>query len=92
MPLSTILGKFGVKEIDFWSLDVEGAELQVLQTFDFSSVRINVVCIEADGHDPARDQQVIEIMQSHGYVYQESLLRNAWFTHTSFQPSSRFPS
>lgn len=92
MPLSTILSKFGVKEIDFWSLDVEGAELQVLQTFDFSSVRISVVCIEADGHDPVRDQQVIELMESHGYVYQESLLRNAWFTHPHFQPTSQFPS
>ncbi|KAK9817364.1 hypothetical protein WJX74_004113, partial [Apatococcus lobatus] len=66
MPLSSILSKFGVTEIDFWSLDVEGAELQVLQTFDFSSVRINVVCIEADGHNSARDQEVIELMQSHG--------------------------
>ena len=89
MPLSSLLSKFGVREIDFWSLDVEGAELQVLQTFDFSSVRINVVCIEADGHNSARDEEVIQLMQSHGYVYQESLLRNAWFTHSAFEPLSR---
>ena len=29
MPLSAILSKFGVHQIDFWSLDVEGGEMQV---------------------------------------------------------------
>ncbi len=86
LPLSLILKKFQVSEIDFWSLDVEGAELQVLQTFDFDAVRINVVCIEADGHDSERDAEVIALMQSKGYIYQESLLRNAWFTHHTFTP------
>ena len=29
MPLSSILAKFGVHQLDFWSLDVEGGEMQV---------------------------------------------------------------
>ena len=29
MPLSAILAKFGVHQLDFWSLDVEGGEIQV---------------------------------------------------------------
>lgn len=36
-------------DIDFWSLDVEGAELQVLQTVDFSRTNIkSMVCLCPD--------------------------------------------
>ena len=28
MPLSSILAKFGAHQLDFWSLDVEGGEMQ----------------------------------------------------------------
>jgi FkbM family methyltransferase len=47
-PLSTILEENGVERINFFSLDVEGAELKVLETFDFKKVKIDVLMVEAD--------------------------------------------
>ena len=52
LPLATVLQMFDLTHIDFFSLDVEGAELAVLQTLDFSIVHINVIVIEQDSHDP----------------------------------------
>jgi FkbM family methyltransferase len=47
-PLSEILAEHSITRINFFSLDVEGAELKVLQTFDWSKVKIDVLMVEAD--------------------------------------------
>lgn len=44
-PLATILKRYGVTQIDFFSLDVEGSELIVLQTMDWR-VKVHVFLIE----------------------------------------------
>jgi hypothetical protein len=38
MPLSSILSELGVRHVNFYVLDVEGAELMVLQSLDFDKV------------------------------------------------------
>ena len=38
--------RFGIESIDLWSLDVEGAELEVLETVDFSRLRVNAMVVE----------------------------------------------
>jgi FkbM family methyltransferase len=40
------LKQAGVNTVDYLSIDVEGAELQVLQGIDFNSVQVNVIGIE----------------------------------------------
>ena len=59
----------------------------MLQTFDFDAVRISVICLEADGHAPAKDEQVVKFMQSKGYHHHGHIDRNDWFTHPDFKPS-----
>lgn len=44
--LGAVLDQIGVKHVDFWSLDVEGAELDVLRGFDWSHMSISVLLIE----------------------------------------------
>ena len=45
-PLSDILDRRGVSEIDFFSLDVEGHENAVLEGIDFDKHLINSILIE----------------------------------------------
>ena len=48
--LSDILDENNISNIDFFSLDVEGYELNVLDGIDFSRHRPNMICVESWGH------------------------------------------
>lgn len=56
-PLHTILKAIGQTTVDFFSLDVEGAEPYVLKGIDFEKVDIKVLSIEANhcGHKAISD-------------------------------------
>jgi FkbM family methyltransferase len=55
-PLSYVFDQHGFKKIDFWSLDVEGAELAVLQTVNWSRVEISVIMMENAEDKKATDE------------------------------------
>ena len=64
-PLGQLLRMVGVASVDLFSLDVEGAELKVLQTFDWS-IPVRVWCIEVLDH--GRGESIHALMSSRGYV------------------------
>jgi FkbM family methyltransferase len=78
LPLAPLLALFGITHVDFWVLDVEGAELEVLRATDFSKVSFGVIVIETDGHVPAKDREVVELLESNGYVSYGLVERNTW--------------
>lgn len=65
--LDDILHERGVKHIDFWSLDVEGSEYDVLQTMDWS-IPVDVICIEmCGGENEDMNEKCRELFRVHGY-------------------------
>lgn len=84
MPLSAVLSHEGMHHINFFSLDVENAELQVLQTLDFSLVRFDVIVVEADGTSVLKDKSVKQLLMNNSYQHHAHIVRNDWFVHTSF--------
>jgi len=44
--MDSVLKEVGVKDIDFLSLDVEGAELNVLKSINWNDTKIKVICVE----------------------------------------------
>jgi hypothetical protein len=73
-PLGPILEKmFPDGHITFFSLDVEGAEKLVLDTIDFSKIRVDLFMIEVENGLCKRDEdcevrnQVRELMKTAGY-------------------------
>ena len=68
LPLATILTRVGIVHVDLWVLDTEGAELSVLQSVDWSRFSADVICVELDGHNAARDEQVVDLITSNGYA------------------------
>jgi hypothetical protein len=44
IPITTLLLALNKREVDYFSLDVEGNELEVLRTIDFDKINIKVYC------------------------------------------------
>jgi hypothetical protein len=84
LPLSKVLHKLRFAHNDFFSLDVEGAELRVLSTLDFSAISIGVMVVEADHHDAGKNAEVRRLLSNNGFMLHGHVARNDWFVHKSF--------
>jgi FkbM family methyltransferase len=65
MPLNAIVKIEQLEYIDFLSIDVQGAELDVLKGFDFS-IPVGIVCIEMEDHDLQKNQECRDILSRNG--------------------------
>ena len=78
--LDTILHAAGVKQIDFWSLDVEGSELEALQTMDWS-IPVKLICIEKQLVKEQEDA-CTSILSNNGFIKTEEYEHNEiWVSH-----------
>ena len=46
---------------------MEGAELEVLQTVDFSRLNVKVLMVELHGYDKERDAKVVSLLEGAGF-------------------------
>mmetsp|Transcript_46704 Transcript_46704/g.105567 ORF Transcript_46704/g.105567 Transcript_46704/m.105567 type:complete len:331 (-) Transcript_46704:256-1248(-) len=80
-PLGRHLRIVGVKQIDIFFLDVEGAELGVLKTFDWS-IPVRVFVMEVA---PENNEGVAKLMKSHGYMLSDFEAKREWTVHGADQ-------
>lgn len=79
-PLQYYLDSLEIRHIDFWSLDVEGSELKVLQTVDFDRTHIDVIIAESANrlsHLPEIQKKVKDVrlyLQRKGYLMIKSVM------------------
>lgn len=64
--LTSICFEFGVKRIDYLSIDTEGGDLNVLRGLDFSQVSVGVISVEVDKVSGAG---VRELLEANGFEY-----------------------
>ncbi len=68
-----------IKYITWFSLDVEGAELEVLKTFDFSKVRVDVLVVEANKSDEEeKNSEIEDLITSNGMRLFRAEVTTAW--------------
>lgn len=73
-PLQSILDRVEVRHIDYLSLDVEGNELQVLESLDFSKTHVTVFGIEINPSDHGRAYEPISrLLKGNGYRFVEKI-------------------
>merc|ERR1712080_431870 len=66
-PLYSALLAIGVSTVDFFSLDIEGAELSVLKTLPFHKINIKVLLVEVVHITGAAKAELVEFMASKDY-------------------------
>ena len=76
IPLQFIIDATGLLDIDFFSLDVEGAEKLVLETVDLGKTNIRLIMIEQDGWNKTKDQWVRDHLAKHGFEMVETSFHN----------------
>jgi hypothetical protein len=83
--LSSILALFAISHIDLWILDMEGAEMEALNTFDFSAVTVDVIAVELDGSNPVKDAEVRAFILSKKYdLFDKADMNNDWYVRKGF--------
>ena len=85
-PLRDILEKHAPTHsfFDVFTLDVEGAELEVLQSLDFEKVGFGMIVVENDGHDARKDKAVRTLLEANGYRYLQRLGNNDIMVNKEF--------
>jgi len=68
---------------DFFSLDVEGAEYEVLTSLNFSAVTFGIIIVEAS--DKTKNANVRKVLDENGYHYLGNDRRNDWFMNSKIQ-------
>ena len=69
-PIGHMLKQAGVKKLDLWSLDVEGAELETLRGMDWDAIPVHVLLIEMlPGNNPkVRSRNVTHPLACHMHM------------------------
>jgi FkbM family methyltransferase len=75
--IDSVLAEHGVSTVDYLSIDVEGAELQVLEGIDFTKIRVNVIGVERSRCFP----NVYRLLVDAGFDYHGLLFFDEIFVH-----------
>jgi hypothetical protein len=78
IPISKILDFARINHVDYFLLDVEGAELEVLESFNFDKVTVDVLSIETEAkfRPEGYGGKVVEFMKGKGYEVYAQIGRN----------------
>lgn len=69
---------------DIFSLDVEGAEYEVLRTLDFDRVGFGMLVIENEGQNFRKMSSVRTLLEANGYVFLHKHECNEWYMNGDF--------
>ena len=93
VPFYSVVQALGNPRIDFLSLDIEGADLQVLMTIPFDKVNISVIMIEVAhlGEIFEGDNDTLrQFLHEHGYIFYRRMSIDDIFVHKSFMTNKAF--
>ncbi len=83
MPMGLVMNVLRIRHINFFSLDVEGGELQVLKSIDFDSITFDVLVLE----DNNSRELITALLTSKGYdfVEKDTVHGQLWFKRKEYK-------
>lgn len=66
---------------DFLSLDIEGGELEAIQSIDFQRVGFGIILVESDEWDQLKNMALRTFLESQGYLFIMDRRRSYWFVN-----------
>ena len=89
-PLSKILHHVNLTHINYFILDTEGSELEILKTILWDRIRFDIVTIETEKsmRPLFYTENITAYMSERGYVHLMNKGRNSWYKHRDFDISS----
>jgi len=66
-PLNTLMDQMGQKTVDFWSLDIEGSEAEVLGATDFKRLEVGILLVEMNKSEKI-NQDINAVMNKEGFL------------------------
>jgi FkbM family methyltransferase len=67
--LNELFDGHGLRHVDYLSIDVEGSELEILRSIDFSKVSINIIGVESNHYD----RRIFDLLSKNGYSFHSRL-------------------
>ncbi len=92
VPLSHILRASRTKHVNYFILDVEGGELEVLKSINWHAVKFDVLCIETERENrpPHFETNITKFLKDRGYQKDGPRQgRNTWYTRVGFEKSTK---
>ena len=86
--MQSILDECEINKIDFFSLDVEGHEYNVLNSIDFSKTIIDVILVEMIGEDEKKER-IRNFLKDKKYIFNKKVGRNEVYILNTFQPTKK---
>lgn len=84
-PISNVLKTSTIKYIDLMTIDVEGSELGVLESMDWS-IPVYIVCIELDdNYNSDKDEKCREILRKNGFTFVNRMCINEFWINRNYE-------
>lgn len=92
-PLMAVLAEVRVRTVDYWSLDVEGAELAILKTVDFHTLEIGLLTIEHQEKEDGGKLRggIKEILEKNGFQRVEANFQDDYYANPSYFKKRNIP-
>lgn len=83
IPIKELIKKHNIRYIDFFSIDVEGGELEILETMDWN-IPVYIICIELDEQNNIKDEKCREILKENNFDFFIRLNNNDFYINKNY--------